>query len=99
MAAVSRTGAIIASILMVSTAHAQTTIDVAKISCDQFVNREVADTDNLALWLAGYYAARHGNTRVDLQQLRQGVQELKNHCMYNQDNLMKSAERYLPTSE
>lgn len=99
MSAGSRTGAIIASILMTSSVHAQTTIDVTKISCGQFINREVVETDRLADWLAGYYAGKRGDTTVDLQQTRRNLQRLKNHCMYNQDNLMGAAEKYLLSRE
>jgi acid stress chaperone HdeB len=99
MSAGSRTGAIIASILMTSSAYAQTTIDVTKISCEQFINHEVVETDRIADWLAGFYAGKRGNTTVNLEQTRRNLQQLKNHCRYSQDNLMDAAERYLSSSE
>ena len=45
---------IIAAMLVATFAQAQTTIDVAKISCDQFVLMTVADPDYIAIWLSGY---------------------------------------------
>ena len=32
---------------------AQTTIDVAKITCEQLVLMKVADPDHIAIWLSG----------------------------------------------
>jgi hypothetical protein len=34
---------------------AQTTIDVAKITCEQLVLLKVADPNHIAIWLSGYY--------------------------------------------
>jgi len=33
----------------------QTTVDVAKMTCEQLVLLQVADPDHLAMWLSGYY--------------------------------------------
>jgi hypothetical protein len=98
IAASLRTGTIVASSLMASAGHAQTTIDITKISCQQFVKHEV-DTDNIALWLAGYYAGKRGDTTVDLQLLRRRLQQLKDDCELNQGSLMGAAEKVLSSSE
>ena len=58
-------------LLALSTAQAQTTTDVAKITCDQFVSSTVAPSDNIAIWLSGYYHGKRGSTIIDVQKLKE----------------------------
>ena len=43
-------------IVLLSTAstRAQVTIDVSKITCDQFMLYKLTDPRNIAIWLSGY---------------------------------------------
>jgi hypothetical protein len=49
---------ILPALVMWSGAGAQVTIDVAKITCDQFTLYKVTDPQNIAMWLSGYYHGR-----------------------------------------
>ena len=40
--------------LIISTAQAQVTIDVSKITYKQFRSYAITDPNNIALWLSGY---------------------------------------------
>jgi hypothetical protein len=53
-------------LLALSTAQAQTTIDAAKITCEEFVTAKTTIPDNIALSLSGYY---HGKRAVLLLML------------------------------
>ena len=53
----------------VRAARAQVTIDVAKITCDQYLGYKVTNPQNIAIWLSGYYHGKRGETTVDTQQL------------------------------
>ena len=46
------------ALLVVSTALAQVTIDVSKITCDQYVLDQVTDFRTIAAWLDGFYSGR-----------------------------------------
>ena len=61
-------------------ARSQVTIDVAKITCDQFALYKITDPDNIALWLSGYYHAKRNSTLVDTQQLKANVEKIKTYC-------------------
>jgi hypothetical protein len=63
-----------------SVALSQVTVDVAKITCDQFTLYKVTDPQNIALWLSGYYHAKLGNTLVDTQQLSANLDKIKTFC-------------------
>jgi hypothetical protein len=69
-------------LLVVPPAHAQTTIDVAKITCRQFILLTVADPDKIALWLSGYYNAKRGSNTIDVQLLKEQPENIKRYCLY-----------------
>ena len=66
-----------------SAAQAQTTVDVAKITCDQFIRLSVASPDTIAIWLSGYYHGTQHKTMVDVQQLKDQPQNMTTYCLYN----------------
>ena len=43
-------------------ARAQVTIDVSKITCDQYVGYKVTNPQNIAIWLSGYYSGKRDST-------------------------------------
>ena len=44
--------------------RAQVTVDVSKITCDQFNGYKVTNPKNIAIWLSGYYHGKRGETTV-----------------------------------
>ena len=52
-----------------SGAQAQVTVDVSKITCDQFTLYKITDPQNIAIWLSGYYHGQRNSTLIDTQQL------------------------------
>src|SRR3974390_2863953 len=61
-------------------ARAQVTIDVAKITCDQFTLYKITDPQNIAIWLSGYYHGQRNNTQIDTQQLAANLRKIKDYC-------------------
>jgi acid stress chaperone HdeB len=80
---------------MVSAGHAQVTVDVAKITCGQFLAYSIADPKEIALWLNGYFVGkRGGSTLVETQALKANYDRLRSHCLMNQDvPIMQAAEK------
>jgi len=87
---------ITSALLAVSVAQAQTTIDLAKITCEQFVLMRVASPDYIAVWLSGYYNGKRDNTTIDVQKLKDNAQKVKSYCLYNKGTLMEAVEKVLP---
>ena len=92
-----RLAMVVCLLLVAPTVHAQTTIDVTKITCKQFVLLKVADPDKLALWLSGYFHAKRGSTTVDVQLLKEQPENLKRYCLYKdkEATLMQAVEKLL----
>lgn len=61
-------------------AYGQVTVDVSKISCEQYLGFRVADPRDIAIWLSGFYHGKNGNTLFYPQQLRENVEKLKSAC-------------------
>src|SRR5262245_18612150 len=64
-------------------AQAQTTVDVTKITCDQFPNLSVASPENIAIWLNGYYHGTQQKTIIELEKLKSQTQDMTSYCLYN----------------
>ena len=84
-----RTGSLVGLMLaaiVATVGHAQVTVDVAKITCGQFLAYRIADPKDIALWLDGYYTGkRGGSTLLETQALKSNYDRLRNHCLVNQD--------------
>src|SRR5262249_60311 len=79
-----------------SPAPAQVTIDVAKITCDQFSGYKVTSPDNIAIWLSGYQSGKRDTTIVDTQNLMENVKKLLAYCIRNPKTpVMQAAETVL----
>jgi len=71
--------------------RAQVTIDVAKITCDQFVLYKVASPDTIAILLHGYYSGKRGQTVVEVATLRANAKKLRDYCLANGDKPVMEA--------
>jgi hypothetical protein len=77
-------------------AHAQVSVDVAKITCEQFVGFKVADPKMIAVWLSGYYNGKRDNTVIDPQALERDAGKVRDYCWSNFDQtVMRAAEQAL----
>jgi hypothetical protein len=72
--------------------HAQVTVDVAKITCDQFAGYKIADPKDIALWLSGYHnGKRGGNTLIDPQSLKANSDKVIGYCLQHPDTPVMQA--------
>lgn len=78
---------------------AQVSVDVAKISCDQFVLFKVADPDTIAVWLHGYYSGKRGNTVVDVEALKSNAKKVRDYCLQNRDVTLLQAVEEIRASQ
>jgi hypothetical protein len=67
-------------LLAIAPARAQVSVDVAKITCDQFLAFKVADPRDIAIRLSGDYHGKSGSMVLEPQTLRQNAEKLKTAC-------------------
>jgi acid stress chaperone HdeB len=81
-------------------ARAQVTVDVAKITCEQYVLFTVADPHDIAMWLSGYFNSKRNNTLLDTQQFREHARKVMDYCQLNlKTPVMEAAEKVLGLSK
>jgi acid stress chaperone HdeB len=73
------------------TAHAQVTIDITKITCREFVDGRVTDTNTLSVWLNGYVNGARAKTLID--PLSAGRDALVHYCEDHTNGLVLDAAR------
>jgi acid stress chaperone HdeB len=83
-----------------ATGQAQVTVDVAKITCKQFLLDAVAPTKSVAMWLSGYYHGKHSGTVVDFGALQREADKVEDYCRLNLDmTVMDAVEHALAVSK
>ena len=74
-------------------ARAQVTLDVSKITCDQFTGYKITNPQNIAIWLNGYHNGKRDNTVIDTQGLVANAKKLEEYCLRNpQTPVMHAAD-------
>ena len=84
--------------IFASTAQAQVTIDISKITCEQFRSYAITDPNNIAIWLSGYYNGRRNNTIIKVESFKENLGKLKDYCITNPKvTVMQAVEVLLGT--
>ena len=74
-------------------ARAQTTVDVAKISCRQFISDDIALSKSIAVWLSGYYSGLQRNTVVDMGRMERNIDKVEDFCRLNMEMMLMDATK------
>jgi len=72
-------------------ARAQVTLDVAKITCDQYTSHKITNPQNIAIWLSGYYHGKRGDTTLETQTLIANAKKVRDYCFRNPKALVMDA--------
>lgn len=85
--------AIVCSTIVSSTtsARAQLTLDVTKITCREFLIGRVIPTDTIAIWFSGYYNGKRNTTTLDLSAVKPNAEKVKDYCALNLDETVMNA--------
>jgi len=64
--------------------HAQETLDVAKITCQQAImGRLGPPTHDVVLWLSGYYSGKRNNMIINFQTIKNDEEKVRLCCYHN----------------
>jgi len=74
---------------------AQVTLDLSKVTCDQWAGYKITNPQNIAFWLSGYQHGRRSATLVDTQGLAASTQKLRDFCLTNPQIPVMEAARKL----
>ena len=71
------------AVVAVPAAQAQVSIDMSKVTCEQFLGYKIINPNDIAMWLSGYYNAQRSNTIIDTETLAAQKRELQDFCLRN----------------
>jgi acid stress chaperone HdeB len=74
---------VLGAVATIAPAQAQVTVDISKITCEQYLAFKVADPRDIGLWLSGYYHGKQGSTILQPQMLKENAEKLKTACFKN----------------
>lgn len=89
---------LIATTFLATAVRAQVTVDVSKITCEQYVFSKIASPRSLANWLSGYYSGKQNKTVVDMQAFETAADAVEKACRLPQNlklPLMQVAEKVI----
>jgi acid stress chaperone HdeB len=70
-------------------AQAQVTLDISKVTCDQF--HAYTNPQNIAISVNGYYHGKRGDVTLDTQKLVESARKLRDYCRRNRQTLVLEA--------
>ena len=80
-------------------AQAQVTLDISKVTCDQYNAYKVTNPQNIAIWVNGYYHGKRGDVTLDTQGLIANARKLRDYCRRNPQTLVMQAVETLFAKE
>ena len=80
-------------------AQAQVTLDISKVTCDQFHAYKITNPQNIAIWVNGYYHGKRGDVTLDTQRLVENARKLRDYCRRNRQTLVIEAVETLFAKE
>jgi acid stress chaperone HdeB len=77
-------------------AHAQVTVDVSKITCEQF--NVLPKADSVAIWLSGYYHGQKRDSVVDVNAFEDKARNFRAACR-QPDNFKSSVMQLIENAQ
>jgi len=78
-------------LLLPTTANAQLTLDVTKVTCRQYLTGSVMPRKSMTLWLSGYYHGKRQATTVDIASIEPNADKVDDYCGGHQDEMVMKA--------
>ena len=78
--------------VQIPTTQAQETLDLAKITCQQFMGEQLATPSrDIVLLLAGYYNGKRNNTIIEPQTIIKEEERVNSYCYKHGDTTVMDA--------
>jgi hypothetical protein len=74
---------LLASLTWSSAAHSQVTVDMARVTCAQYLALSAADSAVFSAWMSGWFNQKTGYVFVDLNAYARNVANVKTWCASN----------------
>ena len=78
-------------LVQVTAAQAQVTVDVSKITCEQFVLEKPVPSKYIVLWLSGYYNGKRNNTIIEPEAMDKNEEKVDYYCNFHREMTVMDA--------
>ena len=80
-------------------ANAQLTIDMGKITCEQYLAMPPSQSENFSAWMSGWFSYQNNKTVVDLLLHQKNIASVKDWCGYHRmESVMYGLQRAVGTN-
>ena len=79
--------ALVLSLVCISAAQGQVTVDVSKITCEQFLTSRI-DQKTVATWISGFYHGKRNSTVIELQNVKDNAKNVRSFCLQSSNRKM-----------
>ena len=92
--------AVVVVTFSISLVQAQVTLDVSKITCEQYYLAKVVHPNTVAIWLSGFHNGKRNNTVLDVERVKASAYKIRSYCRDNfQTTMMEAVEKVLGPSQ
>ena len=78
----------------IQTMQAQETLDVSKITCEEFLMEKLASPSrDVVLWLSGYYNGKRNNTIIEPDAVKQNEEKVNRYCYQHRETTVMDAAK------
>ena len=78
--------------VQIPTMQAQESLDLAKITCQEFMGEQLATPSrDIVLLLAGYYNGKRNNTIIEPQRVKKEDEEVQSYCYQHRETTVMDA--------
>jgi len=82
------------------TVRAQETIDISKITCDQWMGYKITDPHDIAMWLNGFYHSKRNDTIIEVQEFQANIRKLEDYCISHPERrIMQVVEEWFKVAK
>ena len=86
-------GAAVAVSLFPAAAHAQVTVDMGALTCEQYLAMSPSMSRDFSAWVSGWYSYQTRRRVVDILAHRKNIESLKSWCQFRpQESVMAALQ-------
>jgi len=74
-------------------AQAQVTLDVSKITCEQYLMDTITFSQYAVMWFSGYYNGKRNNTIIEPDAVKKNEEKVSLYCYQHRDATVMDAAK------
>jgi hypothetical protein len=73
--------------------QAQATVDVSKITCEDYFMDKITFSQYIVMWLSGYYNGKRNNTIIDPGAVKNNEEKVNRYCYQHRETTVMDAAK------